>query len=45
MRPPSPPATGGDPDSEVRDGIINADSEAAGAIEWPDWNTPPEPGR
>jgi hypothetical protein len=35
----------GDPDSEVRDGIIDADSEAAGAVEWPDWKSPPEPGR
>jgi hypothetical protein len=35
----------GDPDSEVRDGIIDADSEAAGAIERPDWSAPPERGR
>lgn len=45
----APPAVAagyrGDPDSEVRDGIIDADSEAAGAVEWPDWNAPPQHGR
>ena len=35
----------GDPDSEVRDGIIDVESEAAGTIEWPDWSSPPERGR
>jgi len=35
----------GDPDSEVRDGIIDVESEAAGTIEWPDWNSPPQRGR
>jgi hypothetical protein len=35
----------GDPDSEERDGIIDADSEAARAIEWPDWSAPPERGQ
>jgi len=35
----------GDPDSEVREGIIDADSDGASAVEWPDWNSPPEPGR
>ena len=40
-------ATGyrGDPDSEVRDGIIDAESDGAPAVELPDWNAPPEHGR
>jgi hypothetical protein len=32
-------------DSEVRDGIIDAESDGAPAVEWPDWNAPPEHGR
>lgn len=35
----------GGPDSEVRDGIVDVEAGAAGAIDWPDWNAPAGRGR
>jgi hypothetical protein len=43
-RDPATVATG-EHAGEVRDGIIDVESDGASAVEWPDWNAPPEHGR